>query len=335
MNLFGLNLQPMNFLRPLAADLRERQVLPAVVLLAVLAIGIPLYASIELAKSPAPVTINPAPVDATPPAGAPAPGQALLTVETPQPQGYTVYKGQEPNPFRTATSPATSSSKSSPAVTTPAKTTTPTTVVPAVTPKSTAPKPKATAPKTKSTAPKSESAPAKLSDDESYAINAVTSYGSQTDTLDDVERLTPLPANVDGEIVYLGVTHHGEKAVFLLTQAVAAKLTASSSVKCLPSQSACQVIELEPGQHFELTPTGGNGSLAAFTFKLSSIKASTYGSSSAAKSARTSVSVAGQLIVAQSTSTVLPSFVYDAGTGALLYKPGTTSGATGATGTTG
>ena len=323
MNFLPANFLPMNFLRSLAADLRERQVLPAVVLLALLAIAIPVYATIALATSPTPVTINPVPVDVTPPDGAPAPGQALLTVETPQVQHYTVYKGQEPNPFRTDTpaAPATSSAKSPTTVTTPATTIT---TKPSIT----------TKPTVTHTAPKSEAAPTKLSDDEAYTIDGTSSYGSETDSLDDVQRLTPLPANV-AEVVYLGVTHHGEKAVFLLTDTVAAKLTAASSVKCLPSQSACQVVELEPGQQFQLTPTSAGGSLATFTFKLSSIEAKTYGSSSAAKSARTGISVAGEQIVSQSTSTVLPSFVYDAGTGALLYEPGASQGSTGASGATG
>ncbi|MGD0981169.1 MAG: hypothetical protein ABR946_06775 [Solirubrobacteraceae bacterium] len=317
----------MSFLRSLAADLRERQVLPAVLLLALLAIAIPVYATIALANSPAPVAINPAPVDVTPPHGAPPPGQELSAVETAQSQRYTVYKGQEPNPFRTAASGSATSSPS-------ASTSTPvvkplTTLTPTKTTTS------APAVKPKATAPKSESAPTKLSDDEAYTINAVSSYGSETDTLDDVQRLAPLPANVDGEIVYLGVAHHGERAVFLLTDTVAAKLTASSSATCLPSSSDCQVIELEPGQQLQLKPTSGSGSLATFTFKLNSIQATSYGSSSAAKSARTSVSAAGALIVSQSTSTVLSSFVYDAGTGALHYEPAAPLGTTGTTGATG
>jgi len=321
----------MSFLRSLAADLRERQVLPAVLLLALLAIAIPVYATIALANSPAPVPINPAPVDAAPPHGAPPPGQELSAVETAQSQRYTVYKGPEPNPFAKAGSgsatqsstTAPSASTSTPAIT-PSKTLTPTnttTSAPAVKPKS--------------TAPKSESAPTKLSDDEAYTINGVSSYGSETDTLDDVQRLAPLPANVDGEIVYLGVAHHGERAVFLLTDTVAAKLTASSSATCLPSSSDCQVIELEPGQQLQLKPTSASGSLATFTFKLSSIQATSYGSSSAAKSARTSVSAAGELIVSQSTSTELASFVYDAGTGALHYEPTAPLGTTGTTGSSG
>jgi hypothetical protein len=334
MNFLPANLLPTNFLRSLAADLRERQVLPAVVLLALLAIGIPVYASVALSKSPAVVVIDPAPVDATPPHGTPAPGQELAIVQAAQSQRYTVYKGQEPNPFGAAasTAPAKSSSttsSTSTSTTTPVKTTTP---APTPTPtKTTTTKPTVTP---KSTAPSSESAPAKLSDDEAYTIDGSSSYGSETDTLDDIQRLAPLPANVDAEIVYLGVTHHGEKAAFLLTGAVPADLTASASATCLPSLSNCQVILLEPGQQLELKPTGASGSTATFTFKLSSIRAASYGSSAAAKSARTSTSAAGAQIVSASTSTTLASFFFDAGTGALLYQPGAPAGTTGATGAT-
>ena len=290
-----------------------------------------MYATIALSKSPALVTVNPPAVDASPPHGAPPPGQALSVVETARSQHYTIYKGQEPNPFRAAGSGSaaqssktpSSASKSTPVIT-PTKTTTPskrTTSKPTIRPKS--------------TAPKSESAPTKLADDAAYTIDGMSTYGSETDTLDDIQRLTPLPANVDGEIVYLGVSHHGKTAVFLLTGAVAAKLTAASSATCLPSSSDCQVIELEPGQQLQLKPTSGSGSLATFTFKLSSIQATTYGSSAAAKSARTSASAAGQQIVSQSTSTALASFFYDAGTGALLYEPAASLGTTGMSGATG
>jgi hypothetical protein len=115
---------------------------------------------------------------------------------------------------------------------------------------------------------------------------------------------------------------------------VPATLTSSSSATCLPSSSNCQVILLEPGQQLELKPTDGSGSTATFTFKLSSIRAASYGSSAAAKSARTSTSAAGAQIVSASTSTTLASFFFDAGTGALLYRPGAPAGTTGATGAT-
>jgi hypothetical protein len=40
----------MNFLKTVQSDLRERQIFPAVVLLAVLAVAIPIGASIKLSK---------------------------------------------------------------------------------------------------------------------------------------------------------------------------------------------------------------------------------------------------------------------------------------------
>ncbi len=323
----------MSFLRLLAADLRERQILPAVVLLVILAIGIPLYASVELSKSSAPTPVSPPPVDVAPPNGLPYPTQEASGAQTAPLQHSTVYKGHEPNPFQRTGSSSGSSSSSK--TTTTAATTTPATTAPATT--TPTPTPTTTTTTTPSSKPKpiSSAAPATLTKDQAYEINAVSTYGAQKDTLNNMQRLTPLPANSTTELVYIGVLKGGKRAAFLLTDAAAAKLSASKSAKCVPSRSDCEVIELAAGEQLETTPTSSGGSLSSFTFKLSAIRGRTYPSSSAAMTARRSASAAGEQVVVQSQAPALARFFYALGLDALIYKPRVPLGTTGSTGSTG
>jgi hypothetical protein len=319
----------MSFLRSLATDLRERQVLPAVVLLVILVVGIPIYATVALSKSSTPTPISPPVVDTAPPAGTPAPTPELALVQAAPAQSHTLYKGTEPNPLsRAGSTPPKTTPPPAKTTPTPAATTTPT--VTTTTPPATHP---TTTTTHHYTTPKS--APSSLSSNEAYEIAAVSTYGDQKDTLDNLQRLSPLPANVNAELVYLGVLKGGKQAVFLLTGAVPTTLTGTTGVKCVPSSSDCQVIELAVGDQLTLTPTSG-AAASTFTFKLSSIGAQKFSSSSAAKAARASTSAAGQVLISQSTSMGLASFFYDSGIGALLYESSTGStSSTGAIGTAG
>ncbi|HXR13839.1 MAG TPA: hypothetical protein VN740_04195 [Solirubrobacteraceae bacterium] len=179
----------MKFLQTLHTDLRERQILPAVVVLAVLAVAIPIFASYALSSVSTPAQPSIAPQPVALPKGVAAPGRELVLLTTPPAVHAITRSGAEPNPFReagatagatqspTPANPSTPSStpatKTTPASTTPAKTTpakttpaktTPAKTTPAKTsPAKTAPskkpasKPKSTPPK-QSTKPNSGSA---------------------------------------------------------------------------------------------------------------------------------------------------------------------------------
>jgi hypothetical protein len=331
----------MSFFTSLLQDLRERQVLPAVLLLIVLAIAVPVGASIALSKSSAPTLIPVPAVSSTAPKGVLDPTQELAAVSSAPVQRAKVFKGKEPNPFRsksvstgggstkttTTTTPSTTTttpSTTTTTTTTPTKTTTPSTTTTTTT----------THPKTMPT-PTPTPAPAKLGSDEVYTANLTTTYGSQKDSLDDVQRLTPLPANSAPELVFLGVLKGGKKAVFLLTSAVATTLMASHSASCVPSMMACQILELEVGNTIKLDPANGTTGVSKFSLKLTRLSVSKKSSSSEATGARNSASVAGQQILATSTLTSLSDFFYDVGLGSLVYhKPAPTSGSTGTSGTT-
>jgi hypothetical protein len=134
----------MKFLKTLGADLRERQIFPAVVLLAVLGVGIPIFAPMVLSKvsTPPPVSIVAPPLQ--PPKGVRPPQQELAVLNTPPVAVATTRQGSQLDPFREAGASVAGStvaapSSSTPAPTTPAKTTPATTTPATTTPAKTTP----------------------------------------------------------------------------------------------------------------------------------------------------------------------------------------------------
>jgi hypothetical protein len=105
----------MKLARKLMADLRERQILPAVVLLALLAIAIPFGASVALSK----VTVPTLPPDATGsapkvPAGLPVPARELDVLNA-TPITQHSFGGNEANPFRQVAPTASGKTGNTPA----------------------------------------------------------------------------------------------------------------------------------------------------------------------------------------------------------------------------
>jgi hypothetical protein len=174
----------MNFFETLYADLRERQIFPAVVLLAVLALGIPLLAPRFVGSVKAPPPPAPTPALPAPPSGVQPPQQVLASLQTvPAPSSLT-RRGAEADPFRekgpmaagggnpvtpatnssskttTSTTTSTTPAKTTPAKTTPAKTTPAKTTPAKTTPAKTTPA-KTTTTKTTTTKTSTTSAPTK------------------------------------------------------------------------------------------------------------------------------------------------------------------------------
>ena len=361
----------MKFLETLRTDLRERQIFPAVVVLAVLAIAIPIFASATLSSVTTPALPSLAPQPVSLPKGVATPARELVLLTTPPPIHSTNRGGSEPNPFReggattttTVSPPKTSAAsstpstppKTTPASTTPAKTTPASTTPAKTTPsKNTTSKPKSTTPK-QSTKPSGGSTgkpappaqatpttgPATLKSTQAYSVNINTKDATGTHVLSDVVRLAPLPAAQTPEVIYLGVVTGGKKAAFLFTNAVKVSGAASKDLTCLPSTDNCQIVELSPGQGMSLAPTSNTALIATFTFELMSIGAKDFSSSGAATQARDAVSTAGQALLPLYNSPELQTLRFDDKTGALVHHSvpsggsGGSTGSSGATGTTG
>jgi hypothetical protein len=99
-----------NFAHALLADLRERQILPAVVLLGLLALAIPIVASMELSKPAAPAPVSIPPLGVSTPHGVLPPAQEIEVVNAPPHQRTVVFRGTELSPFREGTSHSASTS---------------------------------------------------------------------------------------------------------------------------------------------------------------------------------------------------------------------------------
>ncbi len=363
----------MKFLRTLHTDLRERQILPAVVLLAVLAVAIPIGAPMVLGKVSAPPPVSITEPRVVLPKGVAPPSKELASLTTVVPVTSLTRRGAEPNPFREAggsaggSTPAASTpskaaattksksttSTSTPATTTPAKTTPAKTTPAKTTPAKTTPAkttPAKTKPKSGSTTPSGSSGssgvtpavpvtpttgPATLKSTQAYSVNIDTKDANGLHVLTDVVRLAPLPAAESPELIFLGVLQGGKKAAFLFTNSVKVSNQSGSQLTCLPSPDDCQIVELSPGQGMKLAPTSNTALITTFTFELMSIGATNYSSAAAAKQARDAVSTAGQTLVPLSNSTELQTLRFEDKIGALVHQNVSTSPPSGTTGSTG
>ena len=92
----------MKFLRTLHTDLRERQILPAVVLLAVLAVAIPIGAPMVLGKVSAPPPVARQRAACRAAQGRGAAEQGARVADDGRPVTSLTRRGAEPNPFREA-----------------------------------------------------------------------------------------------------------------------------------------------------------------------------------------------------------------------------------------
>ncbi len=361
----------MKFLRTLLTDLRERQILPAVVLLAVLAVAIPIGASILLSKVSAPAPVSIIEPRVVLPKGVVAPSKELAALTTVTPVSSITRRGSEPNPFRQAggssgsstpavstpskaatTTKTKSTTTTTPAKTTPAKTTPAKTTPAKTTPAKTTPAtttPAKTKPATGSTTPSGSSGgsgitpatttpttgPASLKSTQAYSVNIDTKDANGLHVLADVVRLAPLPAAESPELIYLGVLQGGKKAAFLFTNSVKVSNQTGSQPTCLPSADDCQLVELSPGQGMKLAPTSNTALITTFTFELMSIGVTDYSSADAAQQARDAVSTAGQTLLPLSNSTELQTLRFDDKIGALVHQNAPSSPPTGATGSSG
>ena len=351
----------MKFLRTLHTDLRERQIFPAVVLLAVLAVAIPIGASILLSKVGAPPPVSIIEPRVVLPKGVVAPSKELAALTTVTPVSSITRRGSEPNPFREAgassgsstpaastpskaatTTKAKSTTTTTPAKTTPVKTTPATTTPAATTPAKTKPATGSTTPSGSSggsgitpatTTP--TTGPASLKSTQAYSVNIDTKDANGLHVLTDVVRLAPLPAAESPELIYLGVLQGGKKAAFLFTNSVKVSNQTGSQLTCLPSADDCQLVELSPGQGMKLAPTSNTALITTFSFELMSIGVIDYSSAGAAQQARDAVSTAGQTLLPLSNSTERQTLRFDDKIGALVHQNAPSSPSTGATGSSG
>jgi hypothetical protein len=333
----------MSMLRAFVTELRERRLLPLVIVLVAGIVAVPVVLAKTQATSPAPAPRPPGvPVSSNP--GGPSVSLASNAPATP-PHGL----GRDPftPPFGTAAhaststlglptslsgTPATPTSSAggagggtsstggggtSPA--TPSTTSSPTTggTTPMPTAGGSTPPTGSTTPTTTGPAdpPDQPSATATvgLSSTQAYHVTlAITNTGGGLDTISPLERLSILPSRLHPLLVELGVLAGGRRVLF----AVQPGAVVRGPGRCTPGPIDCQILSLASAQTETLS--SANGTVSHVLLAVTSVTRARYPSSAAAKRARRLASAAGRKLIHASTLSALSLFQYDPARGAVF-----------------
>jgi hypothetical protein len=338
----------MNFLRSIRADLVDKRLLPVVIVLAAVAVLVPVGAVVLSGSgSSAPPVAGP-PTVVTPPPGTPSPAAALASVAGPGTPSATRYTKPELDPFRVRAAAAAASgataaktaapaanptsavtvkttgtgaaAKTTPANTTPTNPVTPVKATPTkpVTPVTTTPLP--TRPATTNTpvsTPSPKAQLAKLGRRDSYSVdmNVVDATGARS--LSGLERLSPLPSATNPLIEYLGVLKSGRAAAFLVNPGVVVQ----GPGVCLPRTGDCQVLVLKPGQLEALGVRTAGAPIIQASVAVAGWRVVTHHSVAAARQARSAEVKQGRTLVTQSAQPALSDLVYTVAQGAVSIIP--------------
>ncbi|MGI8803598.1 MAG: hypothetical protein ACR2KV_15775 [Solirubrobacteraceae bacterium] len=325
----------MNFWHSIRTDLVDKRLLPVVVVLAAVAVLVPVGAGLLSGSGSSQPVIGP-PAVVTPPPGAPSPASALNAVAGPGTPSTKLYKGKELDPFRqraaaaVATAANTTATKTSAVATTTAKTpatttakTTPVTSTPAnttpVKPNTTTPATTTPATPTPVVTPSPKAQLAVLRSRDSYAVDMKVADVSGTRSLSGVLRLSPLPSGTNPLVEYLGVLRSRRAVAFLVNP----RTVVSGPGVCLPTPATCQVLLLKPGQLEALGAAGTNGgpSVLQASIAVSDWRVVTHSSAAAARRVRAQEAPQGRMLVSQSTQPALSDLVYTVAQGAVSVIP--------------
>jgi len=327
----------MNFLRSIRTDLVDKRLLPVVVVLAALAILIPVGSGLLSGSGSTKPAALPAPLP-TPPPGTPSPAAALLAVAGPGIPATKRYTGRELDPFRAragaaATTPAATAGPVAVKVNTtpvspvspggaakpvkPVKPATPTTQVKTPTP-TTKVAPPATprpAPKTSTSAPQAELA--KLGRRETYRVDASIVDATGVRSIGGLGRLSPLPSVSNPLVEYLGVLKNRRAVAFLVNPGAVPKGPGA----CVPRTGACQLLVLKPGQVEALGIRTTSGSVLQASIAVSGWSVVRHSSVAAALKVRAQEVPQGRTLVMHAAQPVLSNVVYSVAQGAVALVP--------------
>ncbi len=170
------------------------------------------------------------------------------------------------------------------------------------------PPPKIPTPKPKPTIPS-------LKPTQSYAVTlAITNSHGGINTINSLERLSPLPSQQLPLLVELGVLRGGSRVLFAVQQGT----FVSGPGTCVPGPIDCQILALSQGQTELLGIQTTRGRVAEAIFAVTAINAVGHGSASAAMKARQTASSAGRSILNHSSLSALSLFQYEPNLGAVV-----------------
>jgi hypothetical protein len=292
----------MSFIRGLITDLRDKRLWPVAAALVVALVAVPV-----LLSKPAPTV----PVaQAAPQNAAVAPAAAVPAVSVQVVPSHSRLPGPARDPFTQrqhggGAAAATSS-------------TTATTVTGTGKGAGTGSTPASGTPTAPSTAPGTTTTPSSTAPLTYLIFTAdlvVDRVGGHPETVNDVERLTPLPSTRNAFLVFLGIKNDRNTAEFL----VSSHAKPAGQGKCIPSPSQCQLLALKVGQHEAFLVLSSHGRVYEYTLLLKNIGLKTTTSATVAQRAYASESQAGAAIVSRTRahSIGLRSIAYSGHTGLL------------------
>ena len=305
----------MSYVQNIFSDLRDRRLWPVALALVVALVAIPLLLSSGGGSS------SGTPTAQIPPVATPAQNPALPVVSVTTTPSHVKLTGKARNPFapqHQASTPGShgSGSPSSGSTAHPA-TASPAAVSHAAGATSTASSSPSPAPAPVQTIPAHTFTPAPpgLSPTQSYDVTfAMTNTSGGFDTINSLERLSPLPSNQQPWLVELGVLKGGHRVLF----AVQPGSVVTGPGNCAPGPIDCEVLSLAPNQDEELFLRMPGGLVPVTLFAVTGITAADHSSAAAADKARHASSAEGRRLMNNSTLSALSLFQYQPSLGAVV-----------------
>jgi hypothetical protein len=317
------------FFRGIWTELRQKRLWPVALLLLVAVVAVPLLLSKSASTPPA----EPQALLPTPP---PARGTSLPTLNVETTPAHSNLTGRGRNPFGStagtssssstassvktvSTAVSTATSNTSSTVSGAANSTTATGTGGSSTATSTgsssgsAP---ASAPPSITPGAKPKPAPSGLKPTQAYDVSlATTNSQGGVNTTDPLPRDSVIPSAQQPLLVELGVAHDGNHVLF----AVQPGAVPTGPGTCTPGPIDCEILSLGQHQTEALSVAQGSaGPAQVALFAITSISATNYRSSAAARKVRRASSAVGRTVLAKDTSPALSLFQYEPGLGSVV-----------------
>lgn len=303
----------------LLKGLRGNRLWPLAIVLLVAIVAVP----IALSKSSTGTPIASIP-SANPP---PSAGRAIPALNVQTTAGKSRLPGHGRDPFAGQASPKSTSGKTHPGSTSGSAGSTGKTGAGATagagTPASTGAIGATNAPPTSSSTPppsitpnkKPTPAPSGLTGTQSYGVTlAMTASGGGLNTIDPLERLSPLPSENQPLLVELGVLKGGHRVLFAVQPGTAV----NGSGTCTPGPIDCEILSLGQDQTEGVSIESSSGPAPVASFAVTGISAVNHPSAAAADKARRQESALGRRILDVSTLSALSLFQYQPNLGAVV-----------------
>jgi hypothetical protein len=143
---------------------------------------------------------------------------------------------------------------------------------------------------------------------------ALTDSTGGLNTIDSLERLSPLPSANQALLVELGVLRGGHRVLFAVQPGTAL----NGPGTCTPGPIDCEILSLGQDQTEGVSIQSASGPTQVALFAVTGISAASHPSASAADKARRQESAAGRKILNASTLDALSLFQYQPNIGAVV-----------------